>query len=41
MLDADLADHLLLGTDVGRRNMLESYNGGPGMTVLPRTFPLR
>jgi phosphotriesterase-related protein len=31
-------DRLLLGTDVGRRSMLRSYGGGPGMDVLGRDF---
>lgn len=38
MLDAGHARHLLLGTDVGRRGMLRSYGGGPGMAVLARSF---
>jgi phosphotriesterase-related protein len=32
------SDRILLGTDVGRRNMLRSYGGGPGMDVLGRVF---
>jgi predicted metal-dependent phosphotriesterase family hydrolase len=31
-------DRILLGTDVGRRSMLRSYGGGPGMDVLGVTF---
>jgi hypothetical protein len=30
--------HVCLGTDIGRRSMLSSYGGGPGMDVLGRTF---
>lgn len=32
------ANRVLLGTDVGRANMLRAYGGGPGMDVLGRTF---
>lgn len=38
MVDRGHADHLMLGTDVGRRSTLLSYGGGPGMDVLGRTF---
>lgn len=38
LLAAGHADRLLLGTDVGRRTMLRSYGGGPGMDVLGRDF---
>jgi len=38
MLDDGHVDRLLLGTDVGRRTMLRSYGGGPGMDVLGRDF---
>ncbi|MGN9910172.1 phosphotriesterase family protein [Phytohabitans sp. LJ34] len=38
VLDGGHADRLLLGTDVGRRTMLRSYGGGPGMDVLGRDF---
>ncbi|GCE02226.1 phosphotriesterase family protein [Embleya hyalina] len=34
----DGLDHVCLGTDVGRRSMLTSYGGGPGMDVLGRDF---
>ncbi len=32
------ADRLCLGTDVGRRDTLRAYGGGPGMDVLGRSF---
>jgi 5-phospho-D-xylono-1,4-lactonase len=38
MVPAGHGDRLLLGTDVGRRGMLRSYGGGPGMDVLGRQF---
>ncbi|MEW9548386.1 phosphotriesterase [Nonomuraea sp. NPDC050783] len=38
MAGAGLADHLCLGTDVGRRSMLRAYGGAPGMDVLGRSF---
>jgi 5-phospho-D-xylono-1,4-lactonase len=38
LVDAGHSDRLLLGTDVGRRAMLRSYGGGPGMDVLGREF---
>jgi 5-phospho-D-xylono-1,4-lactonase len=31
-------DRIMVGTDVGRRQMLLSYGGGPGMAVLGREF---
>lgn len=36
--DAGHSDRVLLGTDVGRSNMLRAYGGGPGMDVLGRSF---
>lgn len=38
MVEAGHADRLLVGTDVGRRSMLRSYGGGPGLAVLGETF---
>ena len=38
MVDRGFSDQLMLGTDVGRREMLRSYGGGPGMDVLGRDF---
>ena len=38
LLHSGHTDRLLLGTDVGRRTMLRSYGGGPGMDVLGRDF---
>lgn len=36
--DAGHGDRILLGTDVGRRSMLRSCGGGPGMDVLGVSF---
>lgn len=38
MVERGLATNLTLGTDVGRRNALRAYGGGPGMDVLGRSF---
>jgi predicted metal-dependent phosphotriesterase family hydrolase len=38
MVDAGYGDGIMLGTDVGRRESLTTYGGGPGMNVLGRTF---
>jgi phosphotriesterase-related protein len=38
MVDRGHGDRLLVGADVGRRQSLVSYGGGPGMAVLGREF---
>lgn len=38
LAEAGHEDKVLLGTDVGRRSMLRSFGGGPGMDVLGRVF---
>ncbi|MET3805987.1 phosphotriesterase-related protein [Nakamurella sp. UYEF19] len=38
MVERGFAGKLMLGTDVGRRNTLRAYGGGPGMDVLGRDF---
>jgi predicted metal-dependent phosphotriesterase family hydrolase len=38
MIAAGHGDRIMLGTDVGRRESLSAYGGGPGMDVLGRTF---
>jgi predicted metal-dependent phosphotriesterase family hydrolase len=38
VIGAGHGGRILLGTDVGRKTMLTSYGGGPGMDVLGRTF---
>lgn len=38
MVERGHAGSLALGSDVGRRTMLRSYGGGPGMDVLGRSF---
>lgn len=38
MLDRGHGDHVMIGSDVGRRQTLTSYGGGPGMAVLGQDF---
>jgi 5-phospho-D-xylono-1,4-lactonase len=38
MIDRGHGDRIMVGADVGRRQSLASYGGGPGMAVLGRDF---